>query len=104
MVLSNAERQKRFQQRLRARAAAGVTPDMVVKATRLMYEYVCEQSQETSDWDAFVASARRRGGADRWREMVPSDPNDDYTEFGNDESLIRAVAVLGGSFLQPPKA
>lgn len=104
MVLSNAERQKRFQQRLRAKAAAGVTPEMIIKATRLMYEFVCEQNQESPDWDQFLTSARKKGSTDRWREMVPNDTREDYREFEDDAPLMCAVSAVAAPILNPPKA
>ena len=102
MVLSNAERQKRFHQRLRAKAAAGVTSEMVVRATKLMYEFACEQNQEPADWDKFLGDARKRGGAGHWQQMVPSDVEEDYAEFGSDAGLMRTVATVGHSVLHPP--
>ena len=103
MVLSNAERQKRYRRRLKARAAAGVTSEMVVRATKLMYEFVCEQYQDPADWDKFLGDARKRGGAGSWQEMVPSDVENDYAEFGSDAGLMRTVAAVGHSVLHPPK-
>ena len=107
MVLSNAERQARFQQRLRERAAVGVTPEMVAKATRLSFEAWVEgegaSEKDPPSWEKLLAKARKPRLAGQWQQFVPADPDDDYTEFGTDARLMRAVARVAASVLRPPK-
>ena len=73
-----------------------------MKATKLLYEYVCQESQEEPDWDGFLASARKRSGGGQWREMVPCDRDDDYAEFGSDAELMRAVAAVANAVATAP--
>ena len=108
MVLSNAERQARFQQRLRQRASSGVTPEMVIKATRLAFEsWVAEAGayeREVPTWANMLAGARKRGYASRWQQWVPCDVADEYSEFGADAPMMRAVAKVVAAVLGPPDA
>jgi hypothetical protein len=50
-----------------------------------------------------LAAARKPGKAGLWCEWVPSDPNDDYSEFGDDAPLMCAVARIAAAVLRPPK-
>ena len=102
MVLSNAERQKRFQQRLRAKAAAGVTADIVRKAARLNFEAWARDESECLTWDDVLASARKRGKQAYWTQWVPADAENDYADFGDNAPLMRAVAAVVHSILNPP--
>jgi len=108
MVLTNAERQARFRRRLHERASTGVTPDMVVKAARLSFEAWVKEygafERDTPSWEKVLAEARKPRGADRWQQFVPADPDDDYSEFGDDASMMCAVARVAASVLRPPNA
>ena len=108
MVLSNAERQARFQKRLRERAAAGagVTPEMVREATAIFYKRVCEYEGEPADWAAFLARCRKRRNGNSWAEMVPNDVQPDAYDWIEDErerELIERVATVTNAVLNPPQ-
>jgi hypothetical protein len=108
MVLSNAERQARFQKRLRERATLGVTPDMVIKAARLAFDDWMrvdgESEGDPRSWNGILTEARKRGKAHLWLEWVPTNPDCDYSEFNDDAPLMRAVARVAAAVLRPPKA
>ncbi|MEO6248910.1 MAG: hypothetical protein ABIO85_10085 [Sphingomicrobium sp.] len=108
MVLTNAERQARFRRRLHERATTAVTPDMVVKAAKLFFEHWarenCATERELPTWEKHLADARKRRGVDSWREWIPADPEEDYSEFGNDAPMMRAVALVAAAVLFPPRS
>ena len=96
MVLSNAERQARYRERLKALAASGVTPGDINRARRLMYEnYVSEPINRALPWDDWVASSRKPKNRQYWREMLP-DSGDlaDWEEFGEDAGLLAKVGAV----------
>lgn len=103
MVLSNSERQARFRQRLKDAARRGVTPDMVRKATRLNFDQWAKDDCERVTWEDVLVSARKHGKQAYWTQWVPADVEDDYAEFGDDAPLMRAVAAVAHSILNPPK-
>jgi hypothetical protein len=97
MALSNSERQRRFRERLRARAAAGVTPEMVVRAARVIYREAVVSNQEPEDWPSFLASCNKKRGGPDWLEYVPDDarPNAyDWIEDPDERDLVRRVAAV----------
>jgi hypothetical protein len=100
MVLSNKERQARYRQRLKEAADRGVTPEMVIKATRLSYEYNPVDGQPP--WDEFVKGCRGKRRRDDWQQFVPDDLDDDYSEFGDDAELMRKVAAVARAVKFPP--
>ena len=102
MVLSNAERQRRYVQRLKESAGQGVTAEMVRRAARLMYEHCAEQDSGYEPWEQFVAKTRTRKFAGQWVQFIPADLDDDYSEFGDDAPLMRAVAAVASAVLKPP--
>ena len=108
MVLTNAERQARFRRRLHERAKTGVTPEMVVKAARIAFEGWVKVNGEAErglpTWEKFLADARKRGNAGSWQQFVPSDPHDDYAEYGAHAPMMRAVAKVAATVLFPPRA
>lgn len=105
MVLTNAERQARYKQRLRDAAAAGVTPEMVVNAAKLNFAaWVDSELDERITWEEMLADARKRKNASGWRQWVPSDPNDNYAEYGDDAAMMWAVAKVAHAVLNPPDA
>lgn len=107
MVLSNAERQARFQQRLRERLASGVTAEMVVKAAKLTFAAWMKENgafeRDNLTWEKLLAGGTKSLPANRWQQFVPADPDDDYSEFGNDAPMMRRVANVAASVLRPPK-
>lgn len=104
MVLSNAERQARYKQRLREAAANGVTPEMVLKATWLQYEACAAGERDAQEWSEFLAQCRRTRFRDQWLQFVPDNLEDDYAEFGDDAALMRAVARVAHAVKFPPKS
>lgn len=94
MALSNAERQARYRHRLKNAAANGVTPEMVLQATRLSFEEFAKDDPSAGpNWVAFLARCRMKKNT-MWAQFVPDDPEEDYSEYGDDEGLMRSVAAV----------
>lgn len=105
MVLTNAERQARYRQRLKDAARAGVTQDDVIRATRLMFEWHLrdDPSLPYEGWDDFAAKmAKAQRDHGMWTQWVPNDIEDDYAEFGDDAELMRSVARVAHAVLHAP--
>ncbi len=100
MVLSNAERQRRYKDRLKA-AAQGVTPEMVVEAVRLHWEQMRADDPALSTWEEYLASCRTRRGRFTWRENLVSWRADVFEE--GDELLCKVGGVIE-AVMTPPKA
>lgn len=105
MVLSNAERQARYRRNLKARAQ-GVTADLVAQAVEIMHRFTTHHDPDAPSWEEFLVAARKRGGADRWREWL-ADPFDDETcdeinAAGFDGELVRRVWPVAYAVLFPP--
>ena len=110
MVLSGAERQKRFREKLKAAAREGVTPEMIVQAARLIYD------REASDplnrmppWEDFLLAANKRGNRTRWTEILPTfdinDPEDvafAHEMYGSDAELLLKVSPIVRAVTIPP--
>jgi hypothetical protein len=110
MVLSNAERQRRFRQRLKAQAVQGVTPEMIERAARLMWEYVRKQEAEMGQsdpgpFDERLQFWRSRKGRSYWDELMPEDDDPElWAEFGADADLMAKVAAVVRAVRLPPDA
>ena len=106
MAMTNAERQAQYKQRLRDRAAKGVTSEMVIKAAKLNFEAWVKEygafEREPPSWEKFLAEARKCGKASFWQQHIPAERDDDYSEFGEDAPMMRAVARVAASVLRPP--
>ena len=103
MALSNAERQKRFHQRLRARAAEGVTPDMVVKALRLIWDDALGVDEDLPSWEEYLSNCRGKRGRENWLLNLPrSKDYDEFSEFGEDAQLVRSVVAVIDAVVNPP--
>lgn len=100
--MTNAERQAQYKRRLREQAANGVTPDMIVRATKLSFDDWAKDENETLSWDQILAKSRKPGHAREWQQWVPSNLNDDYAEFGVNAPLMRSVAQVASAVLNPP--
>lgn len=106
MVLSNAERQARYQKRLRERAAlsqAGVLPADIDRAVQILYEGIRQDQGDLSlpPWNEWVAgldkkSAQKAGR--EWFELVPDrdDPEDypDCIPLEDRQFLAKVGAVI----------
>jgi hypothetical protein len=91
MVLTNAERQARYKLRLKQAAARGVTPEMIEKAGRLVYaDMAADRRERLPEW----AEWRRTSGKKYWLGLLPDDPDADYSEYGENEGLMKAVAAV----------
>jgi hypothetical protein len=101
MVLSNAERQRRYKDRLKA-AAQGVTPEMVVEAVRLHWEQMRADDPALGTWEEYLASCRTRRGRLMWRENLVSWKAEHFE--GDGEELMRKVAGVIEALMNPPKA
>ena len=97
MPLSNAERQKRWVDRLKSRAV-GVTPNMIHRAARLEYERWAVDEDEPPSWPQFLAKKPAH-----WAGFIPDQVHADYSEFGADAEVMRAVAQVMHAITNPPK-
>ena len=96
MVLSNAERQARYLQRLKEQAASGVTRDDIDRARRLLYDYHASDPVNRSlPWDDWVAFCSKPKNRQYWREMLPEsgDPAE-WEEFGEDAEFLAKVGAV----------
>lgn len=100
MVLSNAERQARYRQRLKEAADRGVTPEMVVKAAQLIHETVAKDDPSLGSWEDALAFYRSRKGRTAWRDAFEwlGDPSD----FGDDGPMMERVLAVVRAVLEPP--
>ena len=95
MVLSNAERQRRYLARLKA-AASGVTPDDINRARRIMFDsYAAEPSNRAPTWDDWLAGCRKARGRENWANMLPDSADPEmYEECGEDAALLAKVGAV----------
>lgn len=107
MVLSNAERQARYQQRLKERMQECVTPEDVERAIQLIYELQASYFPETDpqpDFETWKASqaTKKRGG--NWYEMLPNEIDPEaYSDFAqSDATLLLKVAKVAHAMKYPP--
>jgi hypothetical protein len=103
MVLSNAERQRRFRQRLKAAAraaTAGVTPEMIVRIARLLHETERANDPSSPSWEEYCRKIDQR----TWMLNLPDDPETDWSdELGADADMARAVAAVVRAVKFPPR-
>lgn len=103
MALSNAERQARYQARLKQRAKVAITPDDVVEAVRLLYEDFRkhEDCPPFAEWMAEQATKKRNN----WAGFLPYDTHPDtYEDFSaKDADLLIRVAAVRKAMLTPPE-
>lgn len=84
MVLSNAERQARFQKRLRERAALsqiGITPADIDRAVQMFYEACRHDDPSLPPFAEWLADVERRAAGkagSMWQEMVPESGDPEY--------------------------
>lgn len=102
MALSNAERQARFRQSLKAKAQ-GVTPEMVEQAARLIFEST--DDPEFPSWEDWCALSRKRGNASMWHQLwMISDSKgllDDVVASGGDADLVARVLAVARAVMHP---
>lgn len=98
MVLSNAERQARYRQRLRSQADAGVTPADIQRACRLSYDLAAAECDEGwPPFDEWVKAQKRKNGGGYWSAMLPDDPDPKAYGALSDEDaafLAKVAAVV----------
>ena len=99
MPFTNAERQRRYVDRLKNKAQ-GVTPEMIRTATRIAYEHWAVDEDDAIPWPAFLESCKKN--TDRWRGFIPQEPDADYSEYGSDAEMMRAVANVMHVIAKPP--
>src|SRR5215210_3289340 len=101
MVLSNAERQRRYRERLKA-AARGVTPEMVVEAIRHNFEEAAADDPSLGSWDDYVASCNTKRGRGNWLSNLWGLTPEVFD--GEGEEQLRNVAAVIQAVVNPPKA
>jgi len=112
LVLSGAERQKRFRERLKAIAREGVTPEMIVEAARVVH---CDDPEanhpDVREWPDYLRWINRKGNRKHWTGALPSfDTSDPETvefvreSYGDDADLILKVSAVVRAVTKPPAA
>ena len=112
MVLSGAERQKRFREKIKALARDGVTPEMIIEAGRLVYEReAADPLNRLPPWDDFLLSVSKRANRRQWMDILPAfdvaDPEDvafAHQQYGADADLILKVSPIVRAVTIPPSA
>ncbi len=103
MALSNAERQSRFRQSLKAKAQ-GVTPEMVEQAVRMIFE--SGDDPEFPSWEEWCEQAGKRGNSTMWSQfwMITDDEGllEDVTASGGDADLVARVLAVARAVMYPP--
>jgi hypothetical protein len=108
LVLSNAERQARFQKRLREKAVQGVTPEMVDQVARIMWERARENDSSMPLWDDVLAGVGSKKGRAVWADFMSwlgwsvPDEADLIEEHGEDAALVRKVLLVLQAVVRPP--
>lgn len=103
MALTNAQRQERYRQSLKAKAQ-GVTPDMVEQAARMLFEV--DKAADSPSWEDWVAKCRKRGNSDMWRQLWIADDDDTLlleavAESGGDAELVGRVLAVARAVMYP---
>jgi hypothetical protein len=108
VVLSNAERQARFQQRLREKLARGVTPEMIDQVARIVWERAQTAQPEIGSWEGVLANVGSRKGRQIWGDHmrwlgwnVPTE-EEATAEYGADGLLVRRVMTVLHAASRPP--
>ncbi len=104
MVLSNAERQRRYIERLKA-ATLGVSPEMVREARKVLYYNVMKYQGDEPDWEGFVAASKKKRGLEHWVAMLPNEVEPDaydWVEDARDRELLKRVAPVVAAMVKPP--
>lgn len=113
MVLSNAERQARFQKRLRekaALAAQGVTVEMVDDIAAITWNRSRQEDPTLPLWDDIISTIGTKNGQRTWefhiRSIADLPAQFDQAElqdmYGRNADLVGRVAtVLRAAFLPP---
>lgn len=108
MVLSNAERQKRHREKIRALADAGVTPEMIVEAAKVIYEReASDPLNRLGTWPEFLAECSKRGKRGQWIEILPTfalEEDEDFVRetYGDNADLLLKVSAVVRAVTIPP--
>jgi hypothetical protein len=108
MVLTNAERQARYQRRLRERVANCVDADEIVAVAKLIHERESDGDVTADSWEDLLAACRQKKNRGSWPNCLPADTDPDgWRQLGySDEEadrIVRVAAVVR-AVLYPPKA
>lgn len=105
MVLSNADRQRRYKQRLKAKASSGVTPDDIERAARLLWTRLHADDPSLGSYDDRLALCQSPKGRRDWIETLPCEDEPEFwAEFGDDAELMAKVAAVVRAVRYPPPA
>ena len=105
MALSNAERQARYQERLKRRMAECVTPDDVRDAVRIQSEQFAAlpENRLQQSFDEWLAEQRKLKRS-KWRYFVPDDPDpENYEGTETERALLAKVGAVMLAATIPPK-
>jgi hypothetical protein len=108
MVLSNAERQRRYREKREKMAAEGVTPEMVDQVARIVWERARQDEPEAPSWDDVLAGVGTKRGRSVWSAfmrdlgwLVPDEAEATET-YGDDSVLVRKVLLVLNAAARPP--
>ena len=111
MVLSNAERQARFQRRLREKAQ-GVTAEMIDDVAAITWDRARQEDPSLPVWDDIISTIGTKNGQRAWQDHIRSigetigalDEAEMKVTYGRNAELVsRVAAVLRAAFVPPHK-
>lgn len=102
MVLSNAERQARFQKRLREKVARCITPELMLKAIKISHERIRAVEPDLPAWEEYMDSMQTARGRSNWFSDLDNAvwvPEDE--EVGEEADLLRNARAVLDTILKP---
>jgi hypothetical protein len=104
MAITSAKRQARQRARIRAKADQGVTPDMIRRAVRIMFDdLAADQFNILPSWDEWLADCRKQQTGGSWSEFLPDGGDPDlYSDYGDDADLLAKVGAVVEAIRRPP--
>jgi hypothetical protein len=112
LVLSNAERQARFQKRLREKATQSVTVEMIDDVAAITWDRARQDDPSLPVWDDVISTTGTKRGLRAWEDHIRSigvdigalDAAEMQATYGRNADLVsRVAAVLRGAFVAPHK-
>jgi hypothetical protein len=82
----------------RVEAEIGVTPQMVEEVVKLLYEK--HRDGDFPDWPTFIDRARKRPSL--WHQYFDFEAWENFSQFGEDASKVRAVMRVAAMIFAPP--
>jgi hypothetical protein len=99
MVLSNAERQARYRQRLKDAARFSITPKTVLAVAKRSYEL--NSDPHDPPWDEWLKRLKRRDTLVDLLDLDPSGGVEEFSEFGELAESAHALAAIVSTIRWP---